>query len=222
MSDANTPGGAIRPEGEPRSLRKGDVPETLARRYYTDNHGGRGLGFYVDARITAPAFRDEGRRLVAARNDPNVVRDLARIAQHRGWSIVVVRGEAEFRRETWLAARSLGLEVRGFRPTERDVQDLARLTATQKRRSRGELRDRPPADPPPRTPSLDTLRARSILRVVEKIVGARVTTMDAQDRILSHARARLARNLERADHTPPPRSGATVETPHRRERNRGT
>lgn len=144
MSDAPAPGGAIRPDGEPRSLRKGDVPEALARRYYTDERGGRGLGFYVDARIAAPAFRDEGRRLAASRNDPNVARDLARIAHHRGWSMVV-----------------------------------------------------------------------------EKIVAARVTTPDAHDRILSQARERLARGLEREDHSPSRRAGPTIEPPRRREPIRG-
>jgi hypothetical protein len=61
--------------------------------------------------------------------DPNAIRDMAAIAHHRGWSIVKAQGSAEFRREAWLAGRSLGLEVRGYRPTERDLQDLHRPSA---------------------------------------------------------------------------------------------
>lgn len=220
MSDTPVPGGAIRPDGNSRSRLKGDVPDAVARRYYTDERGGRGLGFYVDARITAPAFRDQGRRLVASRNDPNVARDLARIARHRGWSIVMVGGDPAFRREMWLAARSLGLEVRGYRPTERDVQDLARLTASQARRSRDAAHDRPTGDSSPQVRNVDPPRARSILRVVDTVVRARATTQGAQEHILSKARERLARSLERTENTPPLHSGTIVEPPHRRERRR--
>lgn len=215
------PGGAIRPDIAPRSLRKGDVPEPVARRYFTDARGGRGLGFYVDARITAPAFRDEGRRLVAARNDPNVARDLARIARHRGWSIVVVQGDPNFRREAWLAARTLGLEVRGYRPTERDVQDLARATAAQERRNRSETSPTSRKDPPAIDRRPNAPRAHSILQVVERVVHARVKTPEAQDRMLSRARERLERGLERGDLPPPSRAAPLVEPPHRRERVRG-
>ena len=52
------------------------------------------------------------------------MRDLAAIAAHRGWSTVRVKGEDEFRREMWMQARTLGLEVKGYRPTARDQQEL--------------------------------------------------------------------------------------------------
>ena len=95
-----------------RSTAEGDVPETLRRRYYVDGRGGAGLGFYADATVKAPAFRDAGRQLVAARNDPNAIRDMTAIARHRGWTIVVAKGEVGFRREAWLAGRAVGLEAR--------------------------------------------------------------------------------------------------------------
>src|SRR5882757_4951775 len=88
-----------------RSIQRGDVPDHLKRRYYTDERGGDGLGFYVDAKVQAPAFRDRGRELVARRPDPNAIRDMTEIAQHRGWVIVTARGSADFRREAWLAGR---------------------------------------------------------------------------------------------------------------------
>lgn len=83
--------------------------------------GGAGLGFYIDAKVTEPAFRDRSRQLVAARSDPNAIRDMTAIAEHRGRTIVVAQGSANFRREAWLAGRTVGTEVRGYRPTERDV-----------------------------------------------------------------------------------------------------
>ena len=158
----------------------------------TEARGGPGLGFYVDARIETAAFRDHGGRLSTDRNDPQVVRDLVAIAQHRGWTAINVRGHTEFRREVWLAARAAGLDVRGYRPTERDQQEAARR-----------LRPREPAAPTPPD-------ARARLQVVEAVVRNRVVEPSEQARILAAARARLAHWLDRgasfADRTAPDRS----------------
>ena len=225
MADDPKTGGALRAEGAPKSVRKGDVPDALERRYYTDERGGRGLGFYADARIATAAFRDEGRRLVAPRSDPNVARDLAQIARHRGWSIVVVQGEPTFRREAWLAARAAGLEVRGYRPTERDVQELARRTLEIERRSRAD-RDRSlPAAPASEHRARRPADSQATLRVVDTVVKARVASPQAQDRILAAARERLTGWLEREDRgrtrAGPTVSAGPAEVAHRKERTRG-
>jgi len=169
----------LAPEGERRPSQPGDVPDHLRRRYLTQTRGGPGLGFYVDARTDAAAFRDHGRRLTTDRNDPQVIRDLVAIAAHRGWSTVTVRGHSEFRREAWRMARAAGLEVRGYRPTERDRQQDAR-------RNTPAPAQRPlPAD------------AQARLGVVEQVVRARVVEPGDQARILAAARRRLADWLER-------------------------
>lgn len=168
----------LAPEGEPRSGSPGDVPDHIRRRYLTDTRGGRGIGFYTDARVETAAFRDQGRRLLTDRNDPHVVRDLVGIAQHRGWTTVSVRGHTEFRREVWRAARAAGLDVRGYRPTPRDRQEAEQREV---RRSR-------------RPPELDR---ETRLRVVEAVVRNRVVEPAEQARILSMARDRIARWMER-------------------------
>lgn len=166
----------VAPEGDRRSSKVGDVPEQLRRRYLTDPRNGPGLGFYADARAEAAAFRDHGGRLTTDRNDPHVVRDLVAVAQHRGWNTLTVRGHSEFRREVWLRARAAGLEVRGYRPTERDRQQV----------HRGAQR---PGDPAPLSP-----QAR--LRIVEAVVRDRIVEPSEQARILAAARSRLARWLD--------------------------
>lgn len=187
-----------------RSTSEGDVPERLRRRYYTDGRGGAGLGFYVDASVKAPVFRDQGRQLAAARSDPNAIRDMTAIAQHRGWTIVVVRGSDSFRREAWLAGRTVGIEVRGYRPTERDVQELdrridrrlARERSQQVRNHADEARspvDTANAERKPR----EARAGRDQLRVVEAVIRARVAEPSAQARILASARERIADWLER-------------------------
>lgn len=180
----------VSPVVKDRSIATGDVPEALRRRYYLDGRGGA-LAFYVDATVKAPAFQDRGRQLVALRSDPNAIRDMMAIARHRRWATVTVRGAADFRREAWLAGRIAGLEVRGYRPTERDLQDLER---------RGRRRDRAPGVAAQRDPlsrPIDDPGARSRLAVIGAVVRARIDDRSAQERVLAAARARLADWLER-------------------------
>ncbi|MGA0608340.1 LPD7 domain-containing protein [Phenylobacterium sp. VNQ135] len=190
------PENTITAEGGAPSRAPGDVPEALRRRYFLDERGGPGLGFYADARIATPAFRDQGARLIATRPDPNAIRDMIAIAQHRGWAVVVLRGDADFRREAWLAAMAMGIEARGYRPTDRDHQELERRQAATPRRERA-------AHGPQRgiEPEAQSARAaRANMRIVESVVRSRVAAGPAQDRILAAARERLASWLERSGH----------------------
>jgi hypothetical protein len=196
---------SLSPAVKDRSVTQGDVPDALKRRYYTEERGGDGLGFYVDARIQTPAFRDRGRALVATRLDPNAIRDMTVIAEHRGWTIVQARGSAGFRREAWLAGRSIGLEVRGYRPTERDLQELQRRQdqaqrAADRREVRSERRedrrDRGADEGEVRRERREDAGARSSLRVVDAVVRARVADPERQERIMASARERIANWLE--------------------------
>lgn len=207
-----------------RSVAQGDVPEGLRRRYFVDGRGGAGLGFYVDANIDRPAFRDEGKRLAAARADPNAIRDMVLVAQHRGWSIVTAHGSKEFKREAWLAGRALGLEVRGYRPTERDIQELdRRIDRRQAAEARSAGRHREDDGPAPTEASAPRRReradARDQLRVVEAVVRSRVASPEAQERILGAARTRVADWLERGANFDPLRQ-ATQREPVRADRSR--
>jgi len=161
-----------------------DLPERIRRRYLPAREGST-VAFFTDATVTRPAFRDHGRRLSTDRNDPHVVRDLVRIAEHRGWTTIAVRGQTAFRREVWLTGRLAGLEVRGYRPSDRDAEDLAR------RLDRRGLPDRTPPH------EISDAGARSRLQAVETVVRARVVDPAESDRLLSAARARLSGLLDR-------------------------
>ncbi|MGH6911291.1 MAG: LPD7 domain-containing protein [Phenylobacterium sp.] len=180
------------------STAKGDVPEDLQRRYFVDGRGGPGLGFYVDATVPTPAFRDRGDRLVTSRTDPHVIRHLTAIARHRGWTKVTLGGEPAFRREAWLAARAEGLEVRGYTPTERDLQDLERRRERERRREAWETLGR---DLETRRANPDPNRHRAQpaapLKTVEAVVASRIVDPAIQYRLLEQARARVAGWLER-------------------------
>ncbi len=197
MADDDVGVNRLEPATAARSVTRGDAPDWIRRRYLLDEHGGRGLGFYADATTRQAVFRDRGDRLVTARNDPHAIRHMAEIAHHRGWTTITVRGDTGFRREAWLAAASLGLEVRGYRATERDLQELTR---------RREHRDAQLARRGP----------QGRLQAVETVVAARVSDSAAQGRILAATRERLARWLDRGGEFDALRE---AERPrHRRER----
>ena len=107
----------------PISTTKGDVPATLLERYLIErDRQGRPERFFRDHRATDPMFRDRGRSLTATQAYPDAVADMLRIARHRGWAAVRVGGDEAFRREAWIQARALGLQVTGHRPRDRDRQ----------------------------------------------------------------------------------------------------
>ncbi|OYX36705.1 MAG: hypothetical protein B7Y99_00060 [Caulobacterales bacterium 32-69-10] len=208
-------------EGRGRSTNKGDVPDPLRRRYYLDDRGGPGLGFYADARIQTAAFRDLGARLVTPRSDPNAIRDMAAVAHHRGWTVVVVHGAADFRREAWLTTSALGMEVRGYQPSERDRQELERRQAALARKAARTAHERPERGD--REARDSAAAGRSNMRIVEAVVRARVGDRPAQDRILSVARERLAAWLEKGARVQPvevARAQAQQESHRSRERQR--
>lgn len=195
---AASPINQVTPDIQSPRDQAGDVPERIRRRYLASDRHGPGVGFYIDATLDRPVFRDAGDRLSTDRNDPNVVRELVEIAQHRGWTMIQVTGSAAFRREVWTTARAAGLEVRGHKVTERDLQALARRAERATRPSdparRAEVA-RAPAAP---------LDATTRLKVVEAVVRNRIVEPSEQDRVLAKARAKLAHWLERGDRARPP------------------
>jgi len=110
------------------SVEAGDLPEAVRKRYYADKAKWSGEpAYFTSAEMKDPAFRDQGRRLMTATESQEVVKDLVAIAQHRGWDKIHVTGTEAFRRSVWLEAGQKGLEVRGYKPNDRDLQELDRL-----------------------------------------------------------------------------------------------
>lgn len=127
------------------SVQRGDLPDALKRRYYAEEpQYAPELRFYTDAKTKDVAFRDVGDKLVARQTNAEIVKDLVAIADHRGWASIEVKGHDEFRREVWLEARTAGLEVRGYKPTERDAQYLERRLSARDVNSVAPGRERDP------------------------------------------------------------------------------
>jgi hypothetical protein len=123
------------------------------------------------------AFTDRGRRLTTPSENTEVIHSLVTIAQARGWNEIVVRGTDSFRREAWFAARIVGLDVRGYRPT--DVEQ-ARLVRTVAHRKPGAA-ERSAETQPPRGSTKDSRDVRAPVRSAnqELVTG----------RLIQHGRA---------------------------------
>lgn len=184
------PSRSKRDDANERSMAKGDVPSVLLDRYLIErDRQGRAERFFRDHRTNEPAFRDTGRSLTTPHAYPDTVADMLKVAQHRGWTRITVRGEEAFRRDVWIQGQALGLEVAGYRPRDRD------------RQAAGPAGDRP-AQSQYRDPSRG-LEER--LRRAATVVRAMVTDPDAQRRLMEHAAARvgLARSHDRGEPRPP-------------------
>jgi hypothetical protein len=128
--------GASRSAPKVHSIEAGDMPDSVRKRYYADKAKWSGEpAFFTTAQAKDPAFRDQGRRLVTATESQEVVKDLVAIAQHRNWDRIHVTGSEEFRRSVWIEASQKGLEVRGYKPNDRDLQELDRLRGETSRNS---------------------------------------------------------------------------------------
>lgn len=176
----------------PRSLDKGDVPPALLDRYLVErDRQGRAERFFRDHRTREPMFHDRGRSLVAGQSYPDTVADMLKIARHRGWSAIRVTGDEGFRREVWVQAQALGLEVKGHRPTERDRAAASppdRETSKSPSSGLSPSRER-------RGTSSHKLETR--LAMATQVVRATVADPEMQARLIARAWARAAPHLER-------------------------
>ena len=77
----------------------------------------------------ARAFTDRGHRLTTPSENTEVIKSLITIAHARGWNEITVTGTERFRRDAWHHARLLGLDVRGYKPTEIENERLLQVLA---------------------------------------------------------------------------------------------
>ena len=125
---------------KPESADSDAVPDHIRRQFI---QVGRKYYFADGAR----AFTDRGRSLTTPSENTEVIRSLVTIAQTRGWNEISVRGTERFRKEAWFAARLVGLEVRGYRPTEFEQGRLVRTLARQSESPSGDYTVAEPASP---------------------------------------------------------------------------
>jgi len=98
------------------------VPDEIRERFI-----GIGSKYYFPD--GADAFTDHGAKLTTRSENTEVIRSLIAIAQAREWGDIKVTGTERFRKEAWFAARLVGIEVRGYKPTAFEEERIARAVA---------------------------------------------------------------------------------------------
>jgi hypothetical protein len=84
-----------------------------------------------------PAFHVRAGRTTTRSENAQVIRDMLEIERERsGGAALRVRGSVEFRAEAWMQAQLMGIEVRGYRPSELERTKLARTIAQEERRTK--------------------------------------------------------------------------------------
>lgn len=84
-------------------------------KYYFKDHAGS---------VNMLAFKDAGLKLTTALNTERVTRSLVELAESKGWDSIKVSGHADFKRQVWREAVERGIEVRGYKPTQADLETV--------------------------------------------------------------------------------------------------
>lgn len=75
------------------------------------------------------SFTDSGNTLKTKEVDHYTATSMVLAAQAKGWDAIKVNGTKEFKSMVWLEAASRGIEVKGYKPTEKDLALLAERQA---------------------------------------------------------------------------------------------
>ncbi|MDP4573440.1 LPD7 domain-containing protein [Pseudomonas sp. LPH60] len=94
-----------------------------------------GPRFHFKDQPSRIAFKDKGSKMVSASNDERVAKAMATMADAKGWKTITVAGHPDFQREVWMEASLRGIEVRGFRPQQQDLEALEARRDHQMRNS---------------------------------------------------------------------------------------
>lgn len=126
--DERSETGTIEPIASPKEPARDarfDTPGSYADRFVITKTGDRQEFFrsYDDQR---PAIIDTGDRLATKNADRATAMDMIELAEHRGWQCLRAKGPEEFRREMWIEGQAHGLNVEGYRPSEKDMEEARR------------------------------------------------------------------------------------------------
>jgi putative DNA primase/helicase len=128
------------------------------------------------------AFADRGARLSTRLENTEVIRDLVTIAKERGWSEIAITGSERFRKEVWQQAKLSGLAVRGYRPSDLERAQLARLIARE-------------SDPGSNTPSTE-YSAPSERSATQVPAGEEAVRADARQAVQAPDRVHAGRLID--------------------------
>jgi putative DNA primase/helicase len=107
------------------------IPDTVRERFIQIGNS----FFFPDG---AEAFTDHGDRVTTRSENAVVIQSMVAIARERAASAVTVAGTDLFKKEAWFAARLVGLDVAGYKPTALERERLVRAIARRRDAKQGE------------------------------------------------------------------------------------
>jgi len=129
---------AAAPERPPvKKAEHAAVPDHIASKYLV-----RDDKYHFDDRTVA--FVDKGSKLTVETHNKAVIQDLIAIAKARDWQEIKVTGTETFRREVWKESYAAGLDVKGYKPSELELQAANKERVRRNGPNELSAEDRPP------------------------------------------------------------------------------
>lgn len=102
---------------------KRPAPEELTKAYLSEAKG-KTKSYYYKNNPSHLVFKETSRSLVTKEKNDATIKTMVGVAQSKGWSKISVKGSKDFKGKAWLEAKLAGLDVSGYKPTEKDEQLL--------------------------------------------------------------------------------------------------
>lgn len=98
-----------------------ELPEKLLGAYSVQD------GKFHDKDTKALRFEDHGKKLSTPVEDRQVIAHMVDVAAAKNWGQLELRGTETFKQTAWLEAESRGIETKGYKPNDHDLEQLEKL-----------------------------------------------------------------------------------------------
>jgi hypothetical protein len=103
---------------------KKPIPSELNNTYRIEGDSEKGRYFFKDSPDVV-AFKDTGEKLITKSTATVVATSMVALAEAKNWESIKLSGSQKFRTDVWMEASLRGMDVKGYKPTEQDRQNLA-------------------------------------------------------------------------------------------------
>jgi hypothetical protein len=84
-------------------------------------------GKFHDRDSSALRFEDHGKKLTTPVEDRKVIAHMVEVASAKNWGALELKGTDNFKQIAWIEAQARGIETKGYKPNERDLEELAKI-----------------------------------------------------------------------------------------------
>lgn len=146
-------------------------------------------GKFHDPDSNALRFEDHGKKLSTQVEDRKVITHMLEVAAAKNWSQLELKGTETFKQIAWLEAQARGIETKGYKPNERDLEQLENLRlerGTNERQMSG-----------PSTPSVKPTREQNeiVAATPRSLSPDEKMRVDVAMKVMEKAIAKLPENI---------------------------